>query len=166
MENITLTHEGNAWTMAGAEKLKTAPVQAMANTLENLKIVDVKPKPDPLARDLREGKLQLTLETAMSLRQKGFFLTSNGRLMASEGEMSVETASGLVYSLRFGGPVADGTESKPAAAQPNRYLFVTVNSTSEAGERAARDLNAKFADWYYVIRGADFERLRLRRKDL
>jgi hypothetical protein len=87
----------------------------MANALENLKIVDVRPKPAPLAQDLKTGKLALSLETAMSLRQKGFFITPNGRLLASEGEMSVETASGLVYSLRFGDVVASGTEAKAAA---------------------------------------------------
>jgi hypothetical protein len=176
MENTTLTKEGEAWKMAGAENLNTAAIQAMTNTLENLKIVDVRPKPEPLARDLRSGQLALSLEIAMSLRQKGFFITPNGRLLASEGEMAVETSNGLLYSLRFGDVVASGTEAKPAAAQPNRYLFATVNydgqraarhgDTSGAGERTARDLNARFADWYYIIRGSDFEKLRLRRKDL
>jgi hypothetical protein len=176
MENLVLRHEGSAWTMEGAEKLNTAAVHAMANALENLKIVDVRPKPAPLAQDLKTGKLALSLDTAMSLRQKGFFITPQGRLLASEGEMAVETGSGLVYSLRFGDVVASGAEAKSPAAQPNRYLFATVSydaqraakygDSSGAGERAARDLNARFADWYYVIRGADFERLRLRKKDL
>jgi hypothetical protein len=177
MENLVLTREGTEWKLAGAEKLNTAAVQGMVNALENLKIVDVRPKPAPLSQDLKAGKLSLSLETAMSLRQKGFFITPNGRLLASEGEMSVETASGLVYALRFGDVVASGTEAKSAAAaQPNRYLFPTVSydaqraakygDASGAGERTARDLNARFSEWYYVIRGADFERLRLRKKDL
>lgn len=176
MENVSLTHEGSDWKMAGAEKLNTAPVHAMASALENLKIVDVRPKPAPLAQGLKSGKFELSLENALSLRRKGFFVTPAGRLMASEGEMSVETGAGLVYALRFGDVVTEGAESKPATAQPNRYLFVTVNhdpqlaakygDTSGNGGRTARDLNMRFADWYYVIRGADLERLRLRRKDL
>ena len=41
-------------------------------------------------------------ETAVSLRQKGYFLSPEGRLFAAEGDMSVETANGVVYTLRFG----------------------------------------------------------------
>jgi len=33
-------------------------------------------------------------------------------------------------------------------------------------ERRARELNNRFADWFYVIRGADFEKLRLKRRDV
>ncbi len=175
MENFTLTHEGSQWKMAGAEKLNAATVNAMAAALENLKIVDVKPKPPTLAQDLRSGKLQLSLETAMSLRQKGFFFTPNGRLLATEGEMVVDTASGLVYALRFGDAAAGGAEIKSRGV-PDRYLFATVNydaqraakygNQSGDGERTARDINNRFADWYYVIRGSDFEKLRLKRKDV
>jgi len=32
-----------------------------------------------------------------------------------------------------------------------------------AGERTARELNDRFADWYYVISGKDFQNLRLGR---
>ena len=31
------------------------------------------------------------------------------------------------------------------------------------GERTARELNDRFADWYYVISGKDFQNLRLGR---
>lgn len=167
MDTVTLTQEGSQWKMAGAEKLNLAAVAAMAATLDGLKIVDVKPKPPSLAADLKTGKLQLTLEAAMSLRQRGFLLTPNGRLLASEGELIAETVNGLAYVLRFG-EVAGGDDG--------RYLFVTVGfdaaraakygGDAAAGERSARDLTARFADWYYVISNADFQRLRLRPKDV
>jgi hypothetical protein len=167
METVTLAQESGQWKMAGAERLNTPAVTALAATLDGLKIVDARPKPPSLAADLKTGKLQMTLETAMSLRQRGFFLTPNGRLLANEGELSAETANGLSYVLRFG-EVVTGTDG--------RYLFVTVSfdparaakygGDPAAGERAARDLSARFADWYYVISVADFQKLRLKRQDV
>ena len=121
--------------------------KALASALEGLRIVDVRPKPDTLVEGLRNGQLPLSLETAVSLRQKGFFLAPNGRLYSSEGDMAVETNSGVVYNLRFGDVATSGD---------NRYLFVTASGTDE---KRAHDLNARFAEWYYVISGKDFQRL-------
>ena len=103
------------------------------------------------------GQLQMSLESAMSLRQKGFFITPTGRLLANEGEMTVETAGGVVYSLRFGELSGSGD---------NRYLFATAAPKGPEAERQARDLNARFADWYYIISGAELQKLRLKRKDV
>ncbi len=160
LENVVLTQEGGEWKLAGGAANPNA-IRGLTSTLENLKIVDVKPKPPSLAQGLRDGKLQLSLETALSLRQRGFVLAPNGRILANEGEMSVETTGGLVHTLRFG-EVSTGD---------NRYLFATAGCRSGgdggAGcEAQARELNARFADWYYVISGADFQKLRLRKKDL
>jgi hypothetical protein len=33
-------------------------------------------------------------------------------------------------------------------------------------EARVRELNNRFADWYYIISGADFQKLRLKRKDV
>ena len=167
MENVTLTQESGQWKSSGGEKVDTGAVNAMVSTLDSLKIVDARPKPQPLAEQLRSGALALSLEIAMSLRQKGFYISPNGRLLSNEGEMTVDTSSGVAYSLRFG-EVATDSET--------RYLFVTTGfsperaakygDTSGAGERLSRDLNSRFADWYYVISGADFRKLRLKKKDI
>jgi ABC-type multidrug transport system ATPase subunit len=47
------------------------------------------------------------------------------------------------------------------AARAARY-----GGDAASGERRARELNNRFADWFYVIRGADFEKLRLKRRDV
>ena len=47
-------------------------------------------------------------------------MTQSGRLMAAEGEMSVDTVNGVVYQLRFGEVAPAQGESKPSG---NRYLF-------------------------------------------
>jgi hypothetical protein len=177
MENTTLVQENGQWTAQGAEKLNRGTIQGIVSTLDGLKIVDVRPKPPSMAEGLRTGRLEMTLEGAMSMRQRGFFLSPTGRLLANEGELVADTANGLVYVLRFGEVVTSQAEVKPASkGNDNRFLFVTVNydpqraakygDSSGSGERLARDLNNRFADWYYVISGQDFERLRPSRKQV
>jgi hypothetical protein len=71
-------------------------------------------------------------------------------------------ANGVAYQIRFGDVAAGGGG--------DRYLFVTTSwdaarasrygDTTGAGEKASRDLNARFADWFYVIANADFRKLR------
>ncbi len=177
METLVLTQEKDQWKLEGAAKFNVAPVKAMAGVLDGLKVAGASPKPPGLAEDLKQGQVRLSIEVSMALRQRGYFLAPNGRLYANEGEMTVETADGLVYALRFG-EVATGAagEAKPAAGGENRYLFATVSfdaaratkygGDAAAGERRARDLNRRFADWFYIISDADFQKLRLRRKDI
>jgi hypothetical protein len=172
-ETLVLTREGGQWKSAGGETLNTGAVNAMASALDGLQIVDVRPKPPGLAGDLRKGEMELSLETAISLRQKGFFLLPNGRILANAGEMVVETADGLAYNLRFG-EIAAG-EAKGGAGDEGRHLFVTVShdvaraasygGNAAEGERRAKALNSRFADWYYIISGTDFQKLRLKRSD-
>jgi uncharacterized protein DUF4340 len=169
-ETTVLTQEKGEWQSAG-EKLNLPAVHAMAAALDGLKIVDVRPKPPGLAAGLRHEELQLTLETALSLQKAGYFFTPQGRVYSSEGDMTVETNNGLMYSLRFG-ELAAG-ETKSGAPSDNRNLFVMVHfdaakaaaygGDAGAGERTARGLNDRFADWYYVISGKDFQNLRLGR---
>jgi hypothetical protein len=180
-ETAVLTHEKDAWKLTGAEKFNQAAVTGMAAALDQLKIVDVRPKPPSLAQDLKSGQIRLSLEAQVSLRQRGYFLTPQGRLLANQGEMTVETANGLVYTLRFGEiATAEGAAPDPAAAARQkgevRHLFVTVGfdpiraeaykGDAEAGKRSAQDLTNRFADWYYVISGDDFKKLCLTRRDL
>jgi hypothetical protein len=105
------------------------------------------------------------------LQRYGFLLTQTGRMLGSDGEMSVEMANGVAYQIRFGDVAAGGAEAKSAGG--DRYLFVTATwdqaratkygDTTGAGEKAARDLNVRFADWFYVIGNADFQKLRLKK---
>ena len=169
-ETTVLTQDKGQWGTAG-EKLNLPAVHAMAAALDSLKIVDVRPKPPGLAAGLRHEELALTLETALSLQKAGYFFTPQGRVYSSEGDMTVETNNGLMYSLRFG--ELAGGDTKSGAPSDNRNLFVMVHfdparaasygGDAGAGERTARELNDKFADWYYVISGKDFQNLRLGR---
>ncbi|HTS63475.1 MAG TPA: DUF4340 domain-containing protein [Candidatus Acidoferrales bacterium] len=164
-DQIVLTQENGQWkSPAGAVKEEAA--KALGGALDTLKIVDARPKPADMARDLRAGQMQLSMQTALSLRQFGFLLTQTGRILATDGEMTVEMANGVAYQIRFGDIASSG----------DRYLFVTTswdtaratryNDTSGGGEKASRDLNARFADWFYAIANADFQKLRLTRSQV
>ena len=179
VENLPLTREGDAWKLASGEKINTGRVQSLLSSLTRLRIVGVRPKPPNMTADLKTtGSFQMSMESMVSLRQKGFFITPDGRLLSNEGEVLAETNDGVVYTLRFGEILTGQGESKEtkdakstakAEGGESRYLFVTAGAAREAtetGQRQARDLTNRFAEWYYVISGADFSKLRLRRKDL
>jgi hypothetical protein len=173
-ESVPLTQESGKWSSA-AGAVKEGTAKALAATLDSLKIVDVRPKPAEMARDLRAGQMQLSMQTALALRQFGFLLTQTGRILSSDGEMTVDMANGVAYQIRFGDVATTASDSGKAAGG-DRYLFVTTSwdaaraarygDTTGAGEKASRDLNARFADWFYVIGAADFQKLRLTKQDV
>lgn len=132
--------------------------QSVAATLASLRVMGARPKPKELAEQLRTGQLALTLETVMSLRQRGFFIAPTGMLLSNEGELIAETSKGLVYTVRFG-ELATDTATASAKPRENRYVFITATSRNPETAELAKALTAKFADWYYIISGADFSRL-------
>lgn len=185
LENVdrsVLTKEKDKWTLAGGGRAKAVVVDAMTVALDNLKIVGVQPKPAALTKDLKAAEgITLSLDSMMSLRQKGFFVTQSGQLLSNEGELIIETSKGLVYTLRFGEVAPGGPGTGDDKTRERRYLFITVKYDEEraklyndgdaatardSGQRLARELTNRFADWYYVISGADFSKLRPRAKDL
>lgn len=194
VEQLTLTKGGENWTLSGGGRPNADKISALTGALANLRIVNVQPKPQNLTEDLRTTDgIQLAMESIYSLRQKGFFITPTGQLFSNQGEIIVDTANGLQYTLRFGevastespaatesaGGEAPAGEAAESGHDAQRYLFITV-SYSEArarqyadgkdpgkeGEALGRELRNRFADWYYVISGADFSNLRPRRRDL
>lgn len=144
-----------------------AAARTAAQTLAALRVAGARAKPKLLADQLRERKLTLSLETVMSLRARGYFVLPTGQLLANAGEVVVETKQGFVYTLRFGELASssldgDTGQTSPAAAAKtgdDRYLFVTVSSRNPETEARAKALDAKFADWYYIVTGADFAKL-------
>lgn len=184
-ERITLVNKDDKWTMSGRGKPKTEKVNALTAALDKLRIVDVQPKPEGLSRDLKTAKgIQLTRESFDSLRRRGFFInTLSGQLLSNEGEIIVDAANGLQYTLRFG-EIAAGQAAKKDGEQAEqegegRYVFITVSYSEarakkyakdgkidEKGKELGEELRNRFADWYYVISGADFNSLRPSRRDL
>jgi len=169
VQRVTLTREGNSWKCDPPGRVSEATAKGLASALGGLRVTGARPKPAMLAEMLKTRRLAMTLESVMAMRSRGYFLTPDGRLLANEGEVTVETEKGLLYALRFGEVVTGAAEAaKPGAAataplrqSEDRYLFVTVSPRSPEMAAAADNLEARFADWFYVISGADFKRLRL-----
>ena len=191
-ERTVLTKRKDRWLL-GRRRLRGKKIDALTEALDNLRIVDVQPKPENLTRDLKtpEG-IRLSMESVLSLRRKGFFITPLGQLLSNEGEILVETANGIQYTLRFGEVAPGGTGALAAASEQagkqasatrgteeRRYLFITVDYSAararkytdgktpgEEGRTLERELRHRFADWYYIISGADFGNLRPSRREL
>jgi Domain of unknown function (DUF4340) len=150
-EKSTITRKDGTgpWIMdelPAGQELVEDKLRALTDALGDLKIVGVRPKP-PGLKKLDQEDLKLTQLVAMSLQNKGFFLTRQG-LFSDQGDVLVSTDEGVVYTLRYGGPIfaegdelvvgnADDVENKVAPAkkeagkakketQENRYLMVTV----------------------------------------
>ena len=185
-ERLVLTKKDDKWTMSGGGSPDTSKMNDLTGALDSLKIVDVQPKPRNLTEVLKgTAGIAITQQSQVSLRQKGFFVTRRG-LLANEGEIIVDSKNGLQYTLRFGeiassGPSADSADgsSEEDGEGERRYLFITVDYSEArakqyndgeepdaAGQELADELRNRFADWYYVISGADFNKLRPRRRDL
>jgi hypothetical protein len=173
-ESLVLTQENGQWK-SPAGTVREDVAKSLAATLDSLKIVDARPKPAEMAHDLEAGQMRLSMQTALALRQFGFILTQSGRILAANGELTVEMANGVAYQIRFGDVATAAAEgAKPAGA--DRYLFVTTSwdaaraarygDASGAGERASHDLNARFAGWFYAIGNADFQKLKLTKSQL
>jgi Domain of unknown function (DUF4340) len=194
LEKLALVKNGDKWSLSGGGTIGQDKINALTGALEKLRIVDVQPKPEGLSKDLKTTKgIQLTAESYNSLRGHGFFINQfTGQLLSNEGEITVETANGLQYTLRFGEIAGGGSaaaeevekqgsgEKEASDEGERRYVFITVDYSQaraqqyaakgkepdKKGQDLAEELRTRFADWYYVISGADFNTLRPSRRDL
>ena len=114
-ENVTVLTRKNSttpWEMQGldtaTQKLNTADVNQLVNTLTDLKLQGIRPKSGDLAAGLKKSgslkpKTQLDL---FDLQSKGFVLArgpqGTPQLASNEGEVVLATNEGVVYSLYFG----------------------------------------------------------------
>jgi hypothetical protein len=184
-DQLTLTKTGDDWKLGGSRP-KAEAIAKLTGALDDLRIVDAEHKPDGLTASLKaqEG-IELTMESFQSLRSKGYFINQyTGQLLSNDGEIIVDTADGLQYTLRFGEIAGDAATAAVSASEQaadpeggeRRYVFVTVafdqaradeyGGDAAKGKELEEELRNRFADWYYVISGADFSSLRPSRGDL
>ena len=126
----------DAWTAQAptavpeGQELDSAKVRQMVTSVANVKIVGVRPRPEVL--------------TLQALQSKGFFVTPDGRqLFGNEGQASIVTKDGIVYTLYFGeitfesgraltagsadeGGAEAGADADTEGKTANRYMFVDV----------------------------------------
>jgi len=226
-ERIELAIKDNVWTSRslGKGELDTAKVRTLSRALQDLSIVGVREKPAALSAGLKgtSRSLEMTQEDQYSLQSKGFYISrQDGRLLSNEGETTVFSTDGVIYTLRFGEiltgsglevSAGESGDTKQAARgqdqSTNRYLFITCgfdpsffpeppkpasmdfqNKPDSAltdfdktcrdqyskhqqweqkeltGRDLAAKLNARFADWYYVISDDNFKKIHLSKAEL
>ncbi|MGB9687588.1 DUF4340 domain-containing protein [Thermogutta sp.] len=141
------------WTpreLAQDEELDTAKLDGLRTALDDLKIVDVRRKPQGISASLSaDGSVKANKETAASLGEAGFFLASaqqfyqifpmigqrqikpgDVEVISSEGEVRVGMKDGVRYLLRFG-RVVEGQSGNTGSSGVNRYLFVVAEFDPE-----------------------------------
>jgi hypothetical protein len=113
------------------EELNKEKLDDLKSALDNLQIVDVKPKPEGLAGDLSADDAAFkNPDLLQSLQSLGFVPHEEGRrkeFLGFNGELNVGTKDGVEYVLRFGSTEsAEAGENKAGEAKARRYLFVTA----------------------------------------
>lgn len=213
---VILDKKGDAWTanqMKPGQEVDNTKVGSLLTAFDELTIESVRPKPTGLSASLERSSDSLGIGTQdmLSLQDKGYFFTRDGRLVSNEGELEVRTTDGVTYTLRFGEIVYGSGADTPDGAGPgeNRYLFITTSfdpslfaepekpantfflnrpdsvwtdddrqnkqlydvhqrwlAEQSRRKKISDDLNARFANWYYVISSESFDKLRKTRSDL
>ena len=123
-----------------ADGLNVAKLEAMANALDDLEIVDVVRKPEGMDADFANNRNLANDKNALaSLGQRGFFpqLSTDGgvEIYSANGELHVTLNDGVRYILRFGNIAGlaradqgDGEQQDAELTETgvNRYLLVTT----------------------------------------
>lgn len=134
--------EGNPETnqVPDGKKLGETALNDLRNSVQNLKIVNVRRKPAGLAANLKaEESLMKNPESRKSLQSQGFFPMESGEVFAAGGELIVGAKDGVRYLLRFGNNVLSSAaleeeakdkssdeQKKEGAEGLRRYLLVTA----------------------------------------
>lgn len=143
---------------AETEQTNDEKANEIGSTLGEIKIVDVRAKPQGLTARLERVNSRDAGILSRYLNPKGYFLANGGKLVSNEGDLLIETKSGVRYTLRFGELVlGEGDEVAPSIGSEtpkegdaeakkknanNRYLMVTAEFDEAllekpAGERIA-----------------------------
>ncbi|MBN1911079.1 MAG: DUF4340 domain-containing protein [Pirellulales bacterium] len=119
------------------EEVNTEKIDAMSRALDDLKIVDVVPKPPGLSADLAASKTFLDDKTARdSLEIRGFRVVNN-KIYSERGEVHCLMQDGVEYVLRFGNAAGTTATEKTGDKEAddtavNRYLFVMAEFNPDA----------------------------------
>jgi hypothetical protein len=120
------------------EELNSQKLNDLKTALDDLKIVDVKRKPEGLRAAVQSGgEIGQNQDLIQALLAYGFLPAPNPQtgkpeIFATNGEVVVDMKDGVQYNLRFGnvaGAEESTGEKEPAKADEvklNRYLFVSA----------------------------------------
>jgi hypothetical protein len=128
-------------TLADDEELDSQKLNGLKDALDNLKIVDVRRKPEGLAGDLRAGDtLSRNDEARLSLLQRGYHIAQMGdgprEIFSNEGEIRCGTKEGVEYTLRFG-RIAGAGEKETKTDDESESAETDAEKKSETKEAGA-----------------------------
>ena len=144
-DNLALSRGDNdLWSadkMKSTEQVDNARMRELLTSLVDLKIVDVRPKPQGLSQSLKStssGGKKINSQDRFSLQSKGFYFTAGGQLLSNEGEMLIYTDDGVRYTLRFGEIAGTEISGGEGSDIENRYLFISVEFDSSSFPEPAK----------------------------
>ncbi len=145
--------------MKSSQEVDDVKMNQLLTTLVELKIVDVRPKPEGLSASLKGTSTAKTIsrDDRISLQSKGFYFSSDGQLLSNEGEMLVYTDDGVIYTIRFGEVVVGGGvgQIEGASSSESRYLFINTHFDSAAYREPLKPGNYDFENKPDSVQGAD-----------
>jgi hypothetical protein len=142
---ITLKEESSKWKLVSmlenqndqlvesklleTEELNEERIDGLRTALDDLKIVNVEPKPQGLTEDLKADEGFFKNEQGFnSLIERGFYPVQTDdntvELLSTDGEVLARTKDGVEYVLRFG--KVQGIDTEGGAGKLNRYLLVSA----------------------------------------
>lgn len=130
LDKMTQFQKGKpvATDLSQDEELSKQKLDDLKAAVDNLQIIDVKPKPKGLGGDLSvDEEALLNPEIRESLTTLGFFPQPVGEkveFLGSNGEVNIGMKDGVEYVLRFGNNA--GVEEGENAGKLRRYLFVSA----------------------------------------
>ncbi|MEC7500099.1 MAG: DUF4340 domain-containing protein [Planctomycetota bacterium] len=138
-ENGKPTEEG----LSDDQQLNKKRLEEMKVALDDLRVVNVRRKPDGLGNSLAEF-IQSSPGAVESLEQHGYFFrqvegpggTVQNVLLSNHGEVNIGMADGLKYVLRFGG-IAGREKADGASGLQQDQASSAVEETVSAAEDSA-----------------------------
>lgn len=155
-DELVLTKDGDTWEanrMRADQEIQQREMTTLLTSVDELSIVGVRPKPAGLSTSLRKDQegMEISQQDYLDLQNKGYFFARDGSLVSNEGEVQVRTASGIVYTLRFGEvapgsglALTAGTGDADGDAADNRYLFITAYFDEDAFSEPPAPANTDF----------------------
>lgn len=142
--NVLTKPDTGDWTLdtlGTTEQLKKESVDEIVSALDDLKIVDVRRKPEGLAKFFRGDAQGVTVADLGDLQGRGFFV-SQGRIYANEGELGAYVDDGVVYQVWFGEIVSDADDGKELGKEC-RYLLIRTSFDESAFPAVAEPKETK-----------------------
>ena len=165
---LTKDKSSDPWKLAGldeaAEELKSDEINTMVTTLDDLRLVGVRPRPAFQGRPILNADLKVDLPKELrsdprvineikkvllaDLGEKGFRIGQDDegqtQIVSREGELTAGTKDGVVYKLTFGS-VFSGTEQEIETG-------ITPDAKETKKEGAKKSLEEQKKSRYLIVR--------------